>query len=120
MSIVRCSLKSECAGGMMARYSKRGGGMKSRIAIWAAVGALVVVFWAIYIQATIGTPLQNPAYSHGVGWALICLTCPIAAAGRHHPQTIYFALMVNAATYALVGAIVETARRYYRIRSTSN
>jgi hypothetical protein len=105
---------------MMERHGKRGRGMKSRIAIWAVAGALVVVFWAIYIQAVIGTPLQNPGYSHGVGWALICLTCPVAAAGRHHAQTIYFALTVNAATYALVGAIVEAVRRYYRVRTASN
>ena len=94
--------------------------MRIRIAIWAAAGALVVVLWLIYIQATIGTPLQNPGGSHGVGWALICLTCPIALAGRRYPETFYFVLMVNAATYALVGVVVETTRRYYRIRSASN
>jgi len=93
--------------------------MKSRIGLWAAGGALVVVFWSIYILATIGTPLQNPGGSHGVGWALICLTCPIALAGRHYPETIYFVLIVNAATYALVGGVVETMRRYFRVRSIS-
>ncbi len=94
--------------------------MKGRIAIWAVAGALVVVFWALYLEATIGTPLQNPGGSHGVGWILICLTCPIAAAGRRQPQTIYFALVVNAATYALAGAVVEMMRRHFRVRSTSH
>jgi hypothetical protein len=94
--------------------------MKSRIAIWALAGALVVVFWSVYILAAVGTPLQNPGASHGVGWALICLTCPIAAAGRHHPETFSFVMVVNAATYASVGVVVESVRRCYRVRTASN
>ena len=31
--------------------------MKLRIAIWSGVGALVVVFWTLYISATSPTPL---------------------------------------------------------------
>ena len=86
--------------------------MKSRIAIWATLGALVVVVWRIYISAT----LSNPLGTDGVGRALIYLTCPIAMAGRH-PQGFYFVLITNAATYALAGVVVETRRRYYHIRS---
>jgi hypothetical protein len=88
--------------------------MKSQIAIWAALGALVVVVWRIYISAT----LSNPLGTDGVGRALIYLTCPIAM-GRH-PQGFYFVLLTNAATYALAGVVVETTRRYYRIRSNPN
>lgn len=44
--------------------------MKLRIAIWAGVGALVVVFWAVYIAATSSTP-------HGAVSTLVYLTCPI-------------------------------------------
>jgi hypothetical protein len=94
--------------------------MKIRIAIWATVGALVVVFWRIYIAATIGDPvLGNPLGAGGIGAALVCFTCPIALAGRH-PMTFYQVLVVNAATYALAGVAVETARRHCRIRSASN
>lgn len=81
--------------------------MKLRIAIWAAVGALVVVFWSLYISATFPASL-------GIVWTLACLTCPIALAS-HHSLSFLFVLLVNAATYALVGAVLETTRRYLRL-----
>jgi hypothetical protein len=84
--------------------------MKSRIAIWAALGALVVVGWRVYISTT----FSNPLGTNGIGRALIYLTCPIAMAG-HHPQSFYFVLLVNAATYALAGVILEVTLRYYHI-----
>jgi hypothetical protein len=83
--------------------------MKSRIAIWATLGVLVVVAWRVYISAT----LSNPLGRGGVGRALIYLTCPISIAGEHHPQGFYFVLIANAVTYALAGVVVETMRRYY-------
>jgi hypothetical protein len=89
--------------------------MKLRIAIWSGLGALVVVVWRVYISVT----LSNPLGTDGFGRALAYLTCPISIA-RGHPQTFYFVLIVNAATYALAGAVVETMRRYYRIRSNPN
>ena len=94
--------------------------MIRRIAIWAGAGALVVVFWALYIAAMIGNPtFGNPMGAHGVGWAIICLTCPIALAS-HHAQSFYLVLVVNAATYGLVGAGVEAVWRHSHIRSISN
>jgi hypothetical protein len=84
--------------------------MKLRIAIWAALGALVVVAWRVYISAT----FSNPLGAGGVGRALVHLTCPITIA--KHPQTFYFDLVMNAATYALAGVFLETARRYYHLR----
>jgi hypothetical protein len=84
--------------------------MKSRIAIWATLGALVVVAWRVYISAT----LSNPLGTGGLGRVLVYLTCPIAMAGRN-PQSFYFVLLVNAATYALVGIALETMRRHYRV-----
>jgi hypothetical protein len=89
--------------------------MKSRIAIWTTLGALVVVVWRIYISAT----LSNPLGRGGVGRALVYLTCPIAMA-RQHAQGFYFVLIANAATYALAGVVVETMRRYNHIRSNPN
>jgi len=80
--------------------------MKLRIAIWADVGALVVVLWALYISATSPTPLGNL-------WALVYLTCPIALA-RHYALSFYFVLLINAATYALAGTVIETMRRRYQ------
>ncbi len=80
--------------------------MKFRIAIWTGVGALVVVFWSLYISATSPAPLGNL-------WTLAYLTCPIALA-HHYALSFYFVLLMNAATYALVGTIVETMRRHYK------
>lgn len=86
--------------------------MKLRIAIWSGVGALVVVFWTLYVSATSPTPL-------GVVWTLAYLTCPIALA-HHYTLGFYSVLFMNAATYALVGMVVETMRRHYKPRLISN
>jgi hypothetical protein len=83
--------------------------MKTRIAIWAITGLVVVIFWTIYIMAT----RQHPMDPGSMGRAFICLTCPIALFG-HQALSIYLVLIVNAATYALVGAIVETVRQHYK------
>jgi hypothetical protein len=80
--------------------------MKLRIAIWTGVGALVVVLWTTYIFATAPTPLGNV-------WTLTYLTCPIALA-HHYALSFYFVLFINAATYALVGTVVETIRQHYK------
>ncbi|HXZ79805.1 MAG TPA: hypothetical protein VEG30_07745, partial [Terriglobales bacterium] len=39
------------------------------------------------------------------------VTCPIAIAGMHVPISLYWVLLVNAATYALVGLVVEALRQ---------
>ena len=80
--------------------------MKLRIAIWAGAGALVVVFWTLYISATVPS-------SHGTMWTLAYSTCPIALA-RDFALSFYVVLLVNAATYALVGAVVEPMRRHFQ------
>ena len=80
--------------------------MKLRIAIWTGVGALVVVLWTLYISATSPTPLGNV-------WTLAYLTCPIALA-HHYALSFYFVLLINTATYALIGTVVETVRRHYK------
>jgi hypothetical protein len=90
--------------------------MKLRIAIWATVGAIVVVVWRIYISAT----LSNPLGTGGLGRALVYLTCPIAIARQQHPQGFYFVLIANAVTYALAGVVVEAMRRYYHVGSNPN
>ena len=86
--------------------------MKLRIAIWSGVGALVVVFWTLCLSATSPTPF-------GTMWTLVYLTCPIALA-RHYALSFYAVLLVNAATYALAGSVVEAMRRNYKPRLISN
>jgi len=88
--------------------------MKTRIAIWAMMGAIVVALWSIFFMTT----HQNLLHDGGFGRAILYFTCPIALAARR-PMSLYFVLAVNAVLYALVGAIVE-AVRHYRLRSPSN
>jgi hypothetical protein len=80
--------------------------MKYRIAIWASAGLLVAGFWALFALATF--PSTNERMRDV--WALVCLTCPVAIAGRHYPISLYEALAANTVTYALIGLIVETLR----------
>jgi hypothetical protein len=67
------------------------------------MGALVVGLWSMYLDGASGAP-------RGFVAILLDATCPIAIARQHH-MTIYFVLLANALTYALVGLVVETMRR---------
>jgi hypothetical protein len=80
--------------------------MKLRIAIWAGAGALVVVLWTLYISATHHNTL-------GIVRTLEYLTCPIALAS-HFVLGFYSVLLLNAATYALVGMLVEATWRRHK------
>jgi hypothetical protein len=80
--------------------------MKHRIGIWAVTGILVAGGWALYALAT--TP---PALTSGDPiLPLVRLTCPIAILGSSYPISVYWVLAANAATYALVGLILELLR----------
>ena len=83
--------------------------MKHRKAIWATAGALVVLACPLYISAISPTQLTAKAAI----WTLACLTCPIALAHRH-AFSLDVALFANAATYALIGALVETLRQHHQ------
>ena len=78
--------------------------MKLRIATWTSMGAFVAVLWGLYISATSPAPL-------GMLWPLAYLTCPISLA-HHHAMSFYFVLLMNAATYGLLGTVVETMRHH--------
>ena len=77
------------------------GGMKYRIIMWAVAGFLVAGFWTLYFF-----PTSNLALTRG-GFNLARLTCPVV----YFPLGIYWEILTNAATYALVGLTVETLRR---------
>jgi hypothetical protein len=84
--------------------------MKLRIAIWAAAGALVVVCWSFYFSATHHTPAW-------MGWTLVDLTMPIALVRHYHvAMSVNIVLLVNAATYALVGTAAESMWQHYKHR----
>ena len=80
--------------------------MKYRIAMWAGAGFLVAGGWALY--AFVSTPFTNERLRDV--WTLVRFTCPVAIAGEHFPISLYWALAANAATYALVGLVVEALR----------
>jgi hypothetical protein len=82
--------------------------MKYRIAIWAGAGFLVAGCWGLYFaNADKAKPIE-PLVS-----TLARLTQPVGAVAVsyiHSPIGLDWFLVVNAATYALVGLIVETLR----------
>ena len=83
--------------------------MKYRMAMWASAGFLVALGWNLYALATF--PIQLT--SEPLVWILVRLTCPIAFASFyfHFPLSFYWVLLANAATYGLIGLIVETLRQ---------
>ena len=83
--------------------------MKTRIAAWACAGFLAAGFWGLYFaNVDKSKPIGQPVD------ALARLTQPIAAvvvSYVHSPVGLHSFLWMNAATYALIGLIVEALRR---------
>jgi hypothetical protein len=80
--------------------------MKHRIGMWAIAGFVVAGGWALYALAT-----APPALTSGDPiLPFVRLTCPIAILGGSYPISLYWALLANAATYAMAGLIVEMFR----------
>ena len=84
--------------------------MSRRIVVWAIAGFLVACCWAIYASAT--APHTNERLRDL--WPLVVLTCPVVVTSSYFPLSLYLVLAANAATYVLVGLIVETLRRHLR------
>ena len=83
--------------------------MKYRIAMWASAGFIIASCWALYAFAT--TP---PAMiSAEPILTLVQLTCPVVFASIHFHFALglYWSLLANAATYGVVGLMVEALRR---------
>ncbi len=90
--------------------------MKNRVAIWASAGFLIAAGWAIY--ALVATP---PALTSADPMLLLVrLTCPIAFLSSY-PIRVHWALLANAATYALIGwfAHIIWRRLSPRLRASS-
>ncbi len=86
--------------------------MKYRIVMWASAGFIIASCWALYAFAT--TP---PALTSADPiLALVQLTCPVAFASLHFHFAVglYWSLLANAATYGVIGLIVEILRRQSR------
>ena len=82
--------------------------MKYRIAAWASAGFLVAACWALYAFAITPPPITSadPILT------VVEFTCPVVLAGTyfHFGVSLYWSLIANAATYALLGLIAETLR----------
>ena len=83
--------------------------MKSRVATWATVGFLVAGGWVIYTfvmpPESLGVSLREPLVR-----AMLYLSCPVSYAGRYYPMKFWWVLLLNAATYAVVGLLLEMLR----------
>jgi hypothetical protein len=73
--------------------------------MWAGVGFVIAVFWALYAFPTMTSADRL--------LPLIQLTCPITLL-RSYPLSLPWVLAANAATYALIGLAVESVRRQLR------
>jgi hypothetical protein len=81
--------------------------MRNRIAMWAVAGFVVAAFWIFFayaISPVTSGPMQGLRLLAGI-------TCPISLAS-YKPIGLSWVLIANTATYALVGLIVETVRKY--------
>jgi hypothetical protein len=83
--------------------------MKYRIAMWAAAGFMVAAGWALYAFATTAPAMTSadPIVT------LVEFTCPVVFASLHFHFALglYRSLVANAATYGLIGLMVETLRQ---------
>jgi hypothetical protein len=83
-----------------------------RIAMWATAGFMVSAGTGLYFaSADKAKPIEPIVY------AFFRLTQPVAAITVSYfdfPRGLTWIVVENAATYALLGLIVETIRRHYR------
>jgi hypothetical protein len=93
--------------------------MIPRIAMWASAGFLVSFGWGLYFASTNKALPIEP-----IPYILASLTQPAAAVALYFRPALQLGLtwvvVVNAATYALLGLVVETIRRHYRSLHISN
>ena len=87
--------------------------MKFRIALWAGLGFLVAVGWAVYSFSANPSPITP---TKPIVWNLALLTQPIALASVHYRfgVSVNWVILANTLTYGLIGLIAETMRRKLR------
>ena len=86
--------------------------MRRRIALWAIAGFLISAGWVLYSFSAFPSPLAD----HPLLLRIAVLTQPIALVSFyvHFGIRFYWVLLANAATYAVLGLIVENLRRQLR------
>ncbi len=82
--------------------------MLRRVMLWGSIGLGLGLAWAIYaalVPMYVGsiTPLTS---------AVLAITCPIAYASlaMHFPLQLAWAFVINTATFAAIGAALESVR----------
>jgi len=86
------------------------------IVIWASAGLIVALGWGVYFaNANRAEPIGPIIYT------LSRLTVPVVAIAASYglPIGLRPAIVANAVTYALIGLILGTIRRYSRSRQLS-
>jgi hypothetical protein len=78
--------------------------------MWVSADFLAAGFWTLYFFPTARPPVTS---TQQIVWGFAYLTCPVVFASSyfHFSLGVYWAILANAATYALVGLTVETLRR---------
>ncbi len=80
-------------------------GVKNRIAAWAGAGCLVASFWVVFF---LFYPRTWPVGR--ITWTLAAVSQPVALVG-HFGLRWYTVVLANAATYAMLGLLLELLRR---------
>jgi len=93
--------------------------MKRRIAIWTGIGFFTAWAWVLY--TFVASPEEIIfAMREPLVLALAYASCPIIFAARSFPLHFWWVPLINAATYASIGASAETVIRLFRVRSKSH
>jgi hypothetical protein len=87
--------------------------MVRRIGLWAFVGFAVGVCWAFFFTVIFGHSLSTNL-RNAIDLA-VRITVPISSGGRRIPMTYYSAILLNSATYALLGMAVEPLWRRKKV-----
>ena len=94
----------------MQSKSSRSLDLKGRIVVWAGAGFLVACCWILYAFLTppeyLNLMLRNPLFK-----TVAFASCPILMAGRYCPLPFWAIPPINAATYTVIGLMVEMLRR---------
>ena len=93
--------------------------MKCRVAIWTGIGFFTAWAWVLY--TFVASPEEIIfAMREPLVLALAYASCPIIFAARSFPLHFWWVPLINAASYASIGASAETFIRLFRVRSRSH
>jgi|HubBroStandDraft_1064217.scaffolds.fasta_scaffold40450_2 hypothetical protein len=83
--------------------------MLKRIGLWALGGLVVAFFWFVVIL------IMPRGQGPGANWLIVQISVPFLVFVRHVPITWYQSLVLNAASYACIGLLIEAIRKTARL-----